>query len=122
MTTRRHSPEVWSLAAGTEKNLLLENSVQTEIEPSVKETLRQFILRSIHIADLSDDDDLFELGIANSLFAIQLMTFIEKTFALEVETQDLDIDNFRSISASTAFVMKKQSSAQYLDVQASRRP
>jgi acyl carrier protein len=81
--------------------------MQIEIERSVKETIRQFILRSINIPDLSDDDDLFELGIANSLFAIQLMTFIEKTFALEVEMEDLDIENFKSLSASTAFVMKK---------------
>jgi len=78
-----------------------------ETERSVKETVRQFILSSINIPDLRDDDDLFELGIANSLFAIQLMTFIEKTFALEVEMEDMDIENFKSLSASTAFVMKK---------------
>ena len=81
--------------------------MQIATERSVRETVRQFILSSINIQDLSDDDDLFELGIANSLFAIQLMTFIEKTFALEVEMEDLDIENFKSVSASTAFVMKK---------------
>jgi acyl carrier protein len=81
--------------------------MQIETERSVKETVRQFILSSINIPDLRDDDDLFELGIANSLFAIQLMTFIEKTFALELEMEDLDIENFKSLSASTAFVMKK---------------
>lgn len=81
--------------------------MQIEIERNVKETIRQFILSSINIPDLRDDDDLFALGIANSLFAIQLMTFIEKTFALEVEMEDLDIDNFKSLSASAAFVMKK---------------
>jgi len=81
--------------------------MQIETERSVKETVRQFILSSINIPDLRDDDDLFELGIANSLFAIQLMTFIEKTYALEVEMEDLDIENFKSLSASTAFVMKK---------------
>jgi len=81
--------------------------MRIEIEQSVKETVRQFILSSINIPNLSDDDDLFELGIANSLFAIQLMTFIEKTFALEVTMEDLDIENFKSLSASTAFVMKK---------------
>ena len=82
--------------------------MQIETERSVKETVRQFILSSINIPDLRDDDDLFELGIANSLFAIQLMTFIEKTFALEVEMEDLDIENFKSLNAATAFVMKKK--------------
>ena len=57
--------------------------------------------------DLDDDDNLFESGIVNSLFAVQLMTFIEKTFAIEVEMDDLDIENFKSLNATTAFVVRK---------------
>jgi len=37
-----------------------------------------------------------------------LMTFIEKTFGLEVEMDDLDIENFKSVNAATRFVMKKK--------------
>ena len=64
-------------------------------------------LSSINYHNLDDDDNLFESGIVNSLFAVQLMTFIEKTFAIEVEMDDLDIENFKSLNATTAFVMKK---------------
>lgn len=77
----------------------------------VKETLRQFVTRSINFPDLADDDDLFESGLVNSLFAIQLMTFIEKTFGVEVESDDLDIKNFRSLDAATSFVLKKSVAA-----------
>jgi len=80
-----------------------------EIENDIKQTLRDFLLASINIADLDDEDNLFELGIVNSLFAVQLMTFIEKTFDLEVEADDLDIENFKSLNAAGAFVMKKKS-------------
>lgn len=73
----------------------------------VKETLRGFVTRSINFPDLGDDDDLFESGLVNSLFAIQLMTFIEKTFGVEVDADDLDIKNFRSVSAAADFVLKK---------------
>jgi methoxymalonate biosynthesis acyl carrier protein len=76
-------------------------------ENQIKETVRGFILNSIHIPELDEDDNLFELGIVNSLFAVQLMTFIEKTFAVEVEMDDLDIENFKSLNAAAAFVMKK---------------
>ena len=55
--------------------------------------------------------NLFESGIVNSLFAVQLMTFIEKTFAIEVGMDDLDIENFKSLSATTAFVSRKTRSA-----------
>jgi acyl carrier protein len=73
----------------------------------VKEAIKRFVARSINIPDLGDDDDLFESGLVNSLFAVQLMTFIEKTFAIEVEADDLDINNFKSLNAATGFVLKK---------------
>ena len=78
-----------------------------EEEKGIKDTVRRFILSSISIAKLNDDDDLFESGIVNSLFAVQLMTYIEKTFAIEVAMDDLDIENFKSLNATTAFVLKK---------------
>ena len=80
-------------------------------ESGIKETVKGFILSSIAIPQLGDDDDLFESGIVNSLFAVQLMTFIEKTFAIEVGMDDLDIDNFKSLNAATAFVLKKNGHA-----------
>jgi acyl carrier protein len=73
----------------------------------VQAAVRGFVTRSINFPDLADDDDLFESGLVNSLFAIQLMTFIEKTFGIEVDADDLDIKNFRSVSAATSFVLKK---------------
>ena len=80
----------------------------TENEEGIKQTIRRFLLASINIPELNDGDNLFELGIVNSLFAVQLMTFIEKTFDLEVEMDDLDIENFKSLNATTAFVIKKK--------------
>jgi len=76
-------------------------------DKEIKETVRSFILSSINLPGLKDDDNLFESGIVNSLFAVQLMTFIEKTFAIEVGMDDLDIENFKSLNATTAFVLKK---------------
>jgi acyl carrier protein len=73
----------------------------------VQAAVRGFVTRSVNFPDLADDDDLFESGLVNSLFAIQLMTFIEKTFGIEVDADDLDIKNFRSVSAASSFVLKK---------------
>ena len=76
-------------------------------EKAIKDTVRRFISASSNIANLDDDNDLFESGIVNSLFAVQLMVFIEKTFAIEVEMDDLDIENFKSVNATTAFIVRK---------------
>ena len=77
-----------------------------DTEPRAK--IRAFILASINLPDLSDDDNLFESGIVNSLFAVELMTFLEKTFAVEVTPDDLDIANFQSIDACADFVARKK--------------
>jgi methoxymalonate biosynthesis acyl carrier protein len=81
--------------------------MNTEDEKAIKETVKHFISISSNISNLDDNDNLFESGIVNSLFAVQLMTFIEKTFAIEVGMDDLDIENFKSLNATTAFVMRK---------------
>jgi methoxymalonate biosynthesis acyl carrier protein len=85
----------------------VNTSVHSDGE-DVKATIRSFLVRSINIPDLGDDDDLFESGLVNSLFAVQLTTFIEKKFRLEVTADDLDIQNFRSLSAATSFVLRKR--------------
>lgn len=81
--------------------------MSTAQENGIKETVKRFILSSIAIPNLKDDDDLFESGIVNSLFAVQLMTYIEKVFAIEVVMDDLDMENFKSLNAATAFVLRK---------------
>lgn len=81
--------------------------MNTEEATGIRATVRSFISRASGITNLDDDDNLFESGIVNSLFAVQLMTFIEKTFAIEVGIDDLDIENFKSLNATAAFVLKK---------------
>ena len=73
----------------------------------VKQIISTFITNATNLSNLGEDDHLFETGVLNSLFAIQLMTFIEKAFQIEVGKDDLDIDNFKSIRATTAFVLRK---------------
>jgi methoxymalonate biosynthesis acyl carrier protein len=57
--------------------------------------------------DLQDDDDIFSLGFVNSLFAMQLVMFVEKEFRLKVHDDDLLIDNFRSVNAVLDLVQRK---------------
>ena len=75
----------------------------------VRATIRDFITSAVSLPNLDDEADLFASGIVNSLFAVQLMTFIEKTFAIEVGMDDLDMENFKSVQATSLFVMRKRS-------------
>jgi methoxymalonate biosynthesis acyl carrier protein len=52
-------------------------------------------------------EDYFANGTVNSLFALQLVAFIEGRFGLVVEPEDLDLANFRTITAIASFVEAK---------------
>ena len=73
----------------------------------VKTRIRQFLDKHFQSAELQDDDDIFALGFINSLFAMQLVMFVEKEFEIAIEDQDLELDNFRSINAMDALIERK---------------
>ena len=57
--------------------------------------------------ELGPEDDIFALGFVNSLFAMQLVMFVEKEFGVAVEDEDLDLDNFRSVDAIARLIERK---------------
>jgi methoxymalonate biosynthesis acyl carrier protein len=73
----------------------------------IRQAVREFISNSIDLGNASDEQNLFESGIVNSLFVIQLMTFLEKTYRIEIGMDDLELDNFKSIGAAADFVLRK---------------
>jgi methoxymalonate biosynthesis acyl carrier protein len=70
------------------------------------EKIRNYITSNIS-TDLTDDSDFFELGLVDSLFALQLVAFVEQEFGFAIEPDDLDIAHFSSISALDKFVKSK---------------
>jgi methoxymalonate biosynthesis acyl carrier protein len=52
--------------------------------------------------------DLFASGVVSSLFAMELVVFVESTFDIAVERGDLALDNFRSVRAMTSLVTRLQ--------------
>jgi methoxymalonate biosynthesis acyl carrier protein len=79
-------------------------------DDSIKAPIRGFMTRSFDGRTLADDDDIFALGFGNSLFAIQLVAFIEGEFDVEIDGDDLDMSNFKSIDALARLVQSKVNS------------
>jgi methoxymalonate biosynthesis acyl carrier protein len=74
------------------------------------EAISAFLSRHIRNAEIGLSDDIFATGLVNSLFALQLVTFIESHFSLSIEDEDLVPENFNSILAMASFVERKQPS------------
>lgn len=68
--------------------------------------IRAFISNRVH-DEFSDDDDIFRLGFVNSLFAIELVVFLEKTFAIKISNEDLTLDNFRTVRSMAGLVERQ---------------
>jgi methoxymalonate biosynthesis acyl carrier protein len=76
---------------------------------NIVEKTRSFLGRYIRNAEVEDNQDLFASGLVNSLFAMQLVLFIESEFMVKVENEDLDYENFKTIVAIVGFVERKLS-------------
>jgi len=77
----------------------------------VRDRIRAFLSRYIRIQDLPDDADIFALGLVNSLFAMQLVTWVEQEFDITVGDDELELSNFNSICAMVSFVQCKMVAA-----------
>jgi acyl carrier protein len=69
--------------------------------------IRSFLKENVRNRKLDDDEDIFARGYVNSLFAMQLVTFLEAQFQLRIEDEDLEMENFQSVNAITRLIGRK---------------
>lgn len=78
----------------------------------LKEKIRKFIESNLVVfedeAEFNDDDNIFEMGFVNSLFAMKLVSYIEEDFGVQVDNDDLEISNFNSVVRIVEFIQGKQ--------------
>jgi methoxymalonate biosynthesis acyl carrier protein len=73
----------------------------------VKTRIKNFLSEFFGDRQLQDDEDIFALGFINSMFAMQLVLFIEKEFQVQIEDDELDFENFRTIDAMVSLLDRK---------------
>lgn len=73
----------------------------------VKEKVKKFIGKYINVSAIQDNDNIFAMGLVNSLFAVNLVSFIEDEFDISIENTELDLENFKDINSITTLIEKK---------------
>ncbi|MFD8902273.1 acyl carrier protein [Streptomyces ardesiacus] len=68
--------------------------------------IREFILNRFPGFELRDEDDIFALGFVNSLFAMELVMFVEKTFQIKVPNNEIRLDSFRTVERMGDLVVR----------------
>jgi acyl carrier protein len=78
-------------------------SITAVTQPPQAEIL-DFIRDRFPQVEIDAAQDIFELGFVNSLFAMELVMFVEKAFFVTIPNDELRIDNFRSADAMADLV------------------
>ncbi|MFI9402351.1 acyl carrier protein [Nocardia sp. NPDC052316] len=66
--------------------------------------IREFVAKRFPDGRLEDDHDIFESGFVNSLFAMELVMFIEQHLGDRIPNDELMLDNFRTVNVMTDLV------------------
>jgi len=72
-----------------------------------KEKLRSFLARHIAGRSIGYDEQIFAAGFVNSMFAMQLVLFLEKDFKISIANEDLELRNFQTINAMADLIERK---------------
>ncbi len=77
----------------------------------IKDQIRAFITSNFYVADASklrDDDSFLDRGIVDSTGVLEVIAFLEKTFDIVVDDDEMLPENLDSISRVAAFVGRKK--------------
>ncbi len=74
---------------------------------AIEEALLSFLSERIKTS-VEADQDLFESGLVSSMFAMQLVVYLEERYDIAVIGPDLTLDNFRTVQAMTSLVHRLQ--------------
>lgn len=75
---------------------------------SIRDDIKKFLSKFIGDKVIEDTDNIFEQGLVNSLFAMQLVSFIENEYGIALGNDDLELDNFKDIDSITKLITSKQ--------------
>ena len=81
---------------------------------SIRETVKDFVLENFLPGEdprnLTDETELKESGILDSLSTLKLVSFLEERFQVELEANDLEAGNLSSLANIERLVRSKMAS------------
>ncbi len=84
-------------------------------QQDARQQLRSFISANFYIPDpasLADGESLLEHGIIDSTGVLEVISFIEETFGITVDDDEMLPENLDSIDRIVAFVQRKQAATE----------
>lgn len=83
-----------------------------EIEAQIRKYVSENLLFSDNGFEYDDDDSFLQEGIVDSVGVLELVLFVEETFGVAVEDQEITPDNFDSVSKLASYIRSKMNGRQ----------
>ncbi len=80
-----------------------------DTKTQIKQYIAENYLFSNNGFNLDDDESFLEAGIVDSLGVVELVSFVEETYDIEVPDDDIVPDNFDSVNNLTIYISSKTS-------------
>lgn len=78
---------------------------------SVTQQIKTFIVENFIFSsngfDLSEDESFLDAGVVDSVGVLELVTYVEETFAIQVADEEVVPENFDSLARLSAYIDRK---------------
>ena len=84
---------------------------RNEMEHTITRAVRRFLTERAWLTDdaqVSESDSRLEKGVIESVAMVELVTFIEQTFEVRIDDEELMPEHFDSLAAIGAFITSKR--------------
>jgi acyl carrier protein len=78
-----------------------------QIQPQIRQYLAENFLFSDNGYELEDEASFLEEGIVDSTGVLELVMFVEETFGITVQDEEIVPQNFDSVSQVATYVQRK---------------
>jgi len=82
--------------------------MKNNIEQKIRDFIRDNFLMGEDDGNLSSNDSLLEKGIIDSVGILELVSFLEETFEIKVEDEELVPENLDSIAFIVNYIQHKK--------------
>ena len=84
-------------------------------DSQIEDSIRSFVAGNLVYSDAGftygDDASFLQEGIIDSLGVMELVAFVQSTFGVNVDQQEVTTDHFDSVARLAAFIRRKQAEA-----------
>lgn len=81
--------------------------MQTDLHSSVRQFISDNFLFREDLGSFSDDDSFLDAGIIDSTGVLELISFLEGEFSIEVADHEMVPENFDSVARIVAYLNRK---------------